>query len=499
MDMDNDRRSVLISEVRKLGVPPSTHKRFRKSVKPDRAPDHIDWDPDCPGLGIRLRGSTGDGTWVVQWRERGLTRRRSLGAVHQLSRNDARALALELMGHAVPTGSAPPPLLEDFVPTFLADCAGRWKPATRVAIALRCRRHLVPELGRRRLNEITRADVLMWFDALKKCQNWALSILSSLMIHAETLGHREPNTNPCSGLRRKKTGFKARYPDPDAYRRLGAALNLRPAKDQPAVQAIQFLALTGARRGEALSLRWDHVQTDRIVLPDSKTGPKTIWMPAPVKALIDSVPRGESPFVFGLADRAQTLRQLNEVWASVRVNVGGGKIRLHDLRHGYASVAVRQGAELKTIAGLLGHSDFASTMGYAHLRQEHIALAAERVSSRLSNAMKPPPPPEPARDASGPRSFSKGYLRHLRVLLGTDPESAVPATPSRKLTMEEEIELYYATTLSADDGPESPREFCARRNLDFADFRTSMRLYRDQARSSRRNPSSTTTGSEAHS
>lgn len=389
MDMDKDCRSVLVSDFRKHVALPATHNRGRTIVKEQRAPDHIDWDADCPGLGIRLRGSTGDGTWVVQWRERGLTRRRSLGAVHQLSRDDARALALELMGHAAPVGAPRPPLLEDFVPTFLADCAGRWKPATRVTITRICRRQLVPGLGGRRINEITRADVLMWCDALGKCQNWALSALSSLMIHAEALGHREPNTNPCVGLRRKKTGFKARYPDPDAYRRLGAALNLRPAEDRAAVQIIQFLALTGARRGEALSLRWDHLQPDRIVLPDSKTGPKTIWVPAAVKALIDSVPRGDSPFVFGVADRALTLRQLNEVWGAVLVSVGGTKIRLHDLRHGYASVAVSQGAELKTIAGLLGHSDFATTMGYAHLRQEHIALAAERVPEAAGQRSRP--------------------------------------------------------------------------------------------------------------
>lgn len=496
--MDNDQRANLVSEGRELDARPVAHKRFEKRPRPSRVPDHIDWDPECPGLGIRLRGSTGEGTWVVQWRERTLTRRRSLGAVHQLSREDARILAQELMGHRAPPSSPKAPLIEEFVPRFLADCAGRWRPSTRITIARLCRRQLVPELGGRRIDEITRAEVLMWFDALGKCQNWALSVLSSLMIHAEALGHRPPNTNPCTGLRRKKSGFKARYPDADAYRRLGAELKKRPATDRQSVQVIQFLALTGARRGEAMALRWEHIQTDRIVLPDSKTGPKTIWIPAPVKALLDSIPRGDSPFVFGRADRAQTLRNLNEVWTAVRVKVGAAKIRLHDLRHGYASVAVRQGAELKSIAGLLGHSDFATTMGYAHLRQEHIALAAERVSSRLSNAMKPPPPPEPACDPSEHRSFSKLYMRQIRALLGTEPASPEPSPLSRKLTMVEEIELYYATTLMADDGPESPRDFCARRNLDFTDFRTSLRLYREEARTSRTSGQPIAVGSEAH-
>jgi hypothetical protein len=325
----------------------------------------------------------------------------------------------------------------------------------------------------------------MWFDALRSCQNWSLSALSSLMVHAEMLGHRQPNTNPCAGLRRKKTGFKARYPDAEAYRKLGVALNLHPKKaDRPAVHAIQFLALTGARRGEALALRWDYIQADRIVLPDGKTGPKTIWMAGPVKTLLDSVPRGDSPFVFGPADRALMLRHLTAVWAAVRVRVGSGYLRLHDLRHDYASVAVRQGVELKVIAGLLGHSDFASTMGYVHLRQEHIALAAERVSSRLSKALKPPPPPNSAPEPAGRRPFSKAYLQYLRVLLKTNPDPAAEIAPARTLTMDEEIEMYYALTLTADEELESPREFCTRRGLDFTDFRTSLRRYRDQARAS---------------
>jgi len=82
---------------------------------------------------------------------------------------------LDLIGHEDTSGSPRPPLLEEFLPTFLADCAGRWRPATRVAISRICRRHLVPDLGGRRINEITRADVLMWFDAMGKSQNWALS------------------------------------------------------------------------------------------------------------------------------------------------------------------------------------------------------------------------------------------------------------------------------------------------------------------------------------
>jgi hypothetical protein len=125
MDMDNDRRLPPISNVREPDSKAAPYKGFRPSAKQRRAPDSIEWDAEFPGLGIRLRGSTGDGTWVVQWRERGTSRRRSLGAVHQLRRDEARTLARELMGHQIATGPALPPLIAEFVPTFLADCVSR--------------------------------------------------------------------------------------------------------------------------------------------------------------------------------------------------------------------------------------------------------------------------------------------------------------------------------------------------------------------------------------
>lgn len=214
MDIDNEHRAAPVSTLCELNETAPACTRFKVSVKQGRAPERIQWDKECSGLGIRLRQATGDGTWVVQWRDRGRSRNRSLGAVHHLSRDEARTLARELIGHQVPVGLALPPLSEGFVRTFLADCAGRWKPSTRAVVARTCRLHVVPELGGRRINEIARSDVLAWFDARNTCQSWALSVLSSLMIHAEALRYREPNSNPCIGLRRKKTGFKLAIPTP---------------------------------------------------------------------------------------------------------------------------------------------------------------------------------------------------------------------------------------------------------------------------------------------
>lgn len=373
-----------------------------------RAKERIEWDPDFPGLGRRFRSATSRGTWIVQWRRAGRSYRRTIGSAKSISRDAARVIARQLLH---PAADAPPlalsgaPTLAEFIDTFQRDCAGRWKPRTRVAIGRLCRKYLVPAFGPRRIDAITRGEVVLWFESRKRSANWCLSILSSLMLHAEALGLRPDNSNPCAGLRRKKAGFTARYPTADDYRRIGAALATAPSRFFPSVQVIRFLAYTGARRGEALAMRWEHINNDRCVLPDSKTGPKTIWLPRPARELVELARADQTgPYVLGTDDRAQAVRALDRAWEYIRNAAGLNRLRLHDLRHGFASVAVGQGHDLRIVAGLLGHSDFATTLGYAHLAQSHLTAAADRVSRRLASAIgmsetvespetKPPPSP----------------------------------------------------------------------------------------------------------
>ena len=110
--------------------------------------------------------------------------------------------------------------------------------------------------------------------------------MSSLMKHAETLGLRAEDSNPCRGLRRRKTGFEAHYLTDDELAALGRALDDAEAAHSVAVAALRFLLYTGARKSEALRLRWEDVHGDRAVLPDSKTGPRTIWLASPARAVL---------------------------------------------------------------------------------------------------------------------------------------------------------------------------------------------------------------------
>ena len=111
------------------------------------------------------------------------------------------------------------------------------------------------------------------------------------MKHAETLGLRPEDSNPCRGLRRRKTGFEAHYLTDDEFAALGRALDGAEADHPVAVAALRFLLHTGARKSEALRLRWEHVHGDRAVLRDSKTGPRTIWLASPARAILAALPR----------------------------------------------------------------------------------------------------------------------------------------------------------------------------------------------------------------
>lgn len=329
------------------------------------------WDEKVLGLGLRLRSSSKP-TWIVQRKIDGRSIKRTLGRVDALGLDDARAAAKRPID--LPVATKPPskiPTVAAFVPVFLDDCAGQWKPSTWQHHRSNLLTHVVPNLGALPIDAVTRADVVSWFDrvgCLTASGNRALSVLSLMMQHAEALGLRPEGSNPCVGLTRRRSEFVARYLSGDEFLRLNAALARLSLSDPVEVAVLRFLMLTGARRGEALALEWSFIEGPRAVLPDSKTGPKTIWLALPVRRLLAGLARSpKSPFVFTRPDGRIVASGLKRVWGHARTMASLEGVRLHNLRHSYASVAVSIGEELRTVSSLLGHTDLASTMGYAHL------------------------------------------------------------------------------------------------------------------------------------
>ena len=212
--------------------------------------------------------------------------------------------ARALLGDAAAVGAAAmAPTVRAFASAFLADCAERWKPATRETYARTVRRWILPAFGNRPVDAIGAKDVRNWRDDIAATRpgsaHWALAAMSSMMKHAEALGLRREDSNPCKGLRRRKSGFEAHYLSDDGFAALGRALDDAEADHPDAVAALRFLLYTGARKSEALRLKWEHVHGDRAVLPDSKTGPRTIWLASPARAVLAAQPRrADCPWVF---------------------------------------------------------------------------------------------------------------------------------------------------------------------------------------------------------
>lgn len=361
--------------------------------KPEQ--DRFDWDASETGLGIRHRPGRKP-TWYFQTRIDGKTVRRSLGPVEDLSRAEAIASATDLQAEL--SGKVPLPVLvpdvpkasvADFAERFLRDGAPNWKPATITAHRYVISRFIVPGLGARDLVSLSAEDVAAWWAGMAASagtRNRSLAVLSGIIRHSELLGLRAPGHNPCRGLRRRKSSFKAHRLTQDDYRRLGEAL--QQVKHRWPVEAalIRFLALTGCRKSEARFLRWDMIDGRRAALPDSKTGPRAIWLGTPAINLLAAQPT-VSALVFAKRGKAVSNNQLDKVWFRVREHAGLPSLRLHDLRHGFASVAISSGEPLRTVSGLLGHSDLQTTAGYVAFAEAPVRAAAARVAAHLGNAL----------------------------------------------------------------------------------------------------------------
>jgi integrase len=164
----------------------------------------------------------------------------------------------------------------------------------------------------------------------------------------------------------------------------------KEAENPAVVASIRLLVLTGCRKSEVLTLKWEHVDFDRnsLRLPESKTGAKVVPLGSPAVMLLNELPRLEgNPYVLPGALPNKHLIGLPHAWERVRERAGLQDVRLHDLRHSFASAAAAAGDSLVIIGKLLGHRDAKTTLRYAHLADDPLRAAADRVSTRIAASM----------------------------------------------------------------------------------------------------------------
>jgi integrase len=207
---------------------------------------------------------------------------------------------------------------------------------------------------------------------------------------AEKWGERPDGSNPCRHVEKYAEHKRERMLSADELGGLANALKA-PGRSPYIVAAIKLLVFTGARLSEILNLEWDWIDFERgeARLPDSKTGAKTLHFPAPALAVLADLPRVEgNPYVIVGNVPGARLINLEKPWRAIRKTAGLDDVRLHDLRHAFASVAASSGMGLPIIGKILGHTQAATTHRYAHLASDPVNAAAAAVANKIADAMQ---------------------------------------------------------------------------------------------------------------
>ncbi len=360
--------------------------------------DAVFWDRELAGFGVRVY-ATGRKVYVVQSRGPWGPRRVTLGRHGEMSCDEARKQAA-LVIDRIKRGEEPEPKPPEAAPTvaglagrFMRDHAGtHCKPDTAASYRSLIGNHVEPALGGMALADVGRAEVSELHHRLRgtpAVANAVAGLLSKMFKMAEAWGLVPAGTNPCRGLRRYRTRKRERFLTQEEFRRLGRALRDLEAEGRTwaaAVAAIRLLALTGCRRSEILDLHWDDVDrtAGELRLKEAKTGPRMVPLTEPVKRVLDGLPRSpDNPRVISSKHGKGRLGNLSSYWGAVRERAGLDDVRLHDLRHSYASRALALGESLSAIGRLLGHRHVVSTARYAHLMRDAEKAAAARVGESI--------------------------------------------------------------------------------------------------------------------
>ncbi len=384
----------------------------------------IIWDDEVKGFGLRVTPA-GSKSYIVKYRagrSRNAPQRRITIGKHgsPWTPELARREALRLLGE-VAKGNDPAEARQAAARTmtlaavcdlYLAEGAAHKKPATLKADKGRIRNHILPVLGRLRIDQITRADVERMLREVtagrtaapvpqqrgrgklaqggRGTAGQALAVLGAVMSFAVARGLRDDN--PVRGVRKPPIRKMERFLSEAEIARLGEALDTETAAtaDRYPAAAIRLLLFTGCRRSEILGLRWEWIDFERamIFLPDSKTGRKAVYLNAPALDVLAKLPRqqGNPHVICGHRDGGPYVG-LDKVWRRVRKAAELQGVRLHDLRHSFASVGAAGGNSLLILGKLLGHRHAATTERYSHLSADPMRQAAEAIGQRISAAL----------------------------------------------------------------------------------------------------------------
>lgn len=391
------------------------------------------FDTEVRGFGLRIFPS-GVKSWIYEYRageggRRAAKKRVTLGSVNRFTADQARR-EVEKLRARVNMGEDPQDqkakrrqalTVAELAEQFLAQhVAAKRKEGTRVSYEGVIKKWVLPALGFKKAKDITHADVARLHFGMKHKPaqaNRTVAIIGSMFTFAFRRGLVEYDHNPARGIDKYKEEPKERFLSASELERLGAAIreaetvgvswqidvtkktkHLRKDKRETvignhAAAAIRLLIFTGARLREILHLKWEHVDFERglLLLPDSKTGKKTIVLNAPALDVLSRLTRVGTYVIAGEsagAEEEKPRADLKRPWAVVTRHAGLEGLRIHDLRHNFAAFGAGGGMGLPIIGKLLGHSQSQTTARYAHLDADPLRRASNAIGASISAAMK---------------------------------------------------------------------------------------------------------------
>lgn len=394
-----------------------------------RAQRYIAWDAALSGFGVRVEAS-GRKTFICRYRSGGVRRQYTIGRYGVLTPEEARAEARRILG-AVVLGDDPAGVRQedrkairfaDLVDAFLQDHGPKLKRRTREDYQSALSKHAVPAVGRMRAETITARDLntlhLKLIDRPYRA-NRVMAYIASVYSWASKNGYLPKGCNPAKDVKRFREEGRERYLTAEELDRLGSTLRLAETSGLPwdikaegdrikhvpkiaqvviyppqVTGAIRLLLFTGCRLREILRLRWSEVDLEKglLFLPDSKTGRKTVILNGAAISVLSSLDRICAYVVPG-SDLSKPRHDLNRPWNHIRSAAGLEDVRIHDLRHTFASIGAGANFGLPVVGRLLGHASATTTQRYAHLADDPARSASEVIGDSLMRALGTAIPP----------------------------------------------------------------------------------------------------------
>ena len=368
-----------------------------RQLPPPVKDNRIAYDSDVPGFGLRVTAA-GARSWILNYRRRadGVERRYTIGSWPSWSvaaaREEAKRLRRAVDGGGDPVGETQAmrdaPTVADLAERFVVEHVERRRPSTQLAYRIVLRKYVLPALGRMKVAAVEFEHVERLHAAVSRqhpTQATRVLAVTAKMFALAAKWRLRPD-NPCKGIERNREHQRRRYLRADELARQTKAL--AEDRNQEIADVLRLLLLTGARRNEVLHATWNQfdLTAGEWHKPHSMTKQgreHIVPLSAPARSLLAArlnKRHDDSPWLFpGRKDRPR--KDTRHVWARVLKRAGIHGLRVHDLRHCYASHLVNAGFSLPVIGQLLGHSQVATTARYSHLYDDVQRQATERVGA----------------------------------------------------------------------------------------------------------------------